>query len=286
MLPPSDLDSLLTQWENDRALLDPANFQRRMAVLDEHDLYCSGPELLDSAPRKDTFNRARLFSSQLEAANNQLFASIRYQIQTGVCPAEFSSLLSGLTTPPHGLAYDHLDDLMAGVFQFEAPTEELRPLAPDSIFYQPTPARHILHLIHAASITSADTFIDLGSGLGHVALLTSICTGAPCMGIELDPAWVSNAQKCADLLNLRNMTFLAQDAREADLSSGTVFYLYTPFTGATLADVLSSLRIQSSLRPIRICTFGPCSLSISTESWLKPLAPPAADQITVFVPRP
>jgi hypothetical protein len=285
MLPPSNIDSLLAQWESDGQLLDPANFQRRGAVLDELDRCCSEPVLLEGEPGKDFFNRVSTLSSKLDTANTQFFASIRHQTQTGVCPAEFRSLLSSLTIPPRGLAYDYLDDLIAGVFQFEALPEELRPLAPDSVFYQPTPARHVFHLISAASITSADTLIDLGSGLGQVPLLVSICTSAPCVGIEVDPVWVASAKKCADVLNLRNVTMLAQDAREADLSSGTIFYLYTPFTGATLEAVLGSLRLQSSLRPIRICTFGPCTLAIGSQSWLKPLAPPAADQITVFVPR-
>src|SRR4051812_9224386 len=167
MLPTSNIDSLLAQWESDGHLLDSANFQRRVTVLDELDRYRSRPELLQGGPGKDFFNRVGGLSSKLEAANTQFFASIRHQIQAGVCPAEFSSLLSGLTISPRGLAYDHLDDLIAGVFQFEPPPEEPRPLAPDNVFYQPTPARHVFHLINAASITSADTLIDLGSGLGQ-----------------------------------------------------------------------------------------------------------------------
>jgi hypothetical protein len=80
------------------------------------------------------------------------------------------------------------------------------------------------------------------------------------------------------------VTFLAQDARHADLSTGTVFYLYTPFTGSTLACVIESLRNQASLRPIRICTFGPCTFEVSKQTWLDPVPPPAADQVTVFIP--
>jgi hypothetical protein len=39
--------------------------------------------------------------------------------------------------------------------------------------YQPTPVRHILHLIAAAMVAEDDVFVDLGSGLGHVPLLVS-----------------------------------------------------------------------------------------------------------------
>jgi hypothetical protein len=42
--------------------------------------------------------------------------------------------------------------------------------------------------------------------------------------------------------------------READLSSGTVFYLYSSFNGSILTDVLSALRMESTRRSIKICS--------------------------------
>lgn len=281
----SQLDSLLDQWESSQSLLEPAHFADRMAVLDDLDRYSSGPVSTESVSQQSLAQRSRALSAKFEAINKRFLQSIRRQIQAGICPAEFTSILHDFAIPPRGVNYDHLDDLIAGVFQFEPPSDEPRALDPASVFYQPTPARHIFHLITAAAITKADTFIDLGSGLGHVPLLASISTGATSIGIELDPAWNASAGKCANALNLRSVSFLTQDAREADLVSGTVFYLYTPFTGATLASVLDSLRIQASLRPIRICSFGPCTISVSDRPWLKPLTAPAPDQITVFLPR-
>jgi hypothetical protein len=293
--PPGQLESLLFEWESDETLLDSAHFARRIGIQDELDRIFTGEVLHpNSSPgfananrtNSDLSSRARALHLKLESINLELFNSIRRQIQTGTCPTEFLPLLRDPSTEaPRGLAYDYLDDLIAGVLQFKPPIEEPRPLSPDSVFYQPTPARHIFHLITAAAITSADTFIDLGSGLGHVPLLASICTGATAIGIELDPIWITSAINCAATLNLRNVIFLAQDVREADLSSGTVFYLYTPFTGSTLASVLESLCNQSTQRPIRICTFGPCTLAVGNEPWLRPIIPPVSDQITVFLPR-
>ena len=41
-------------------------------------------------------------------------------------------------------------------------------------------------------------------------------------------------------LKLERVTFIQQDARAADFSGGTVFYLYTPFTGSILRSVLDN----------------------------------------------
>lgn len=281
----NELESQLARWESNSTLLEPSCFPMRLEILETINNFLSEFELAHSAPSSELANRTRVFSAKLDRLNDELFSSIRHEIQTGNVPSEFRKHLQQFASaPPRGLAYDDLDDLLAGVFQFEPPVDEPRALDPDSVFYQPTPARHIFHLVTAAPITKTDTLIDLGSGLGHVPLLASICTGATAIGIELDPAWNASATRCANALNLRRVSFLTQNAREADLSSGTIFYLYTPFTGTTLSAVLDSLHKQSSLRPIRICTFGPCTISVSDQPWLKPLTDPAADQITVFLP--
>ena len=135
--------------------------------------------------------------------------------------------------------------------------------------YQPTPVRHILHLLKAIPFSTGDLFVDLGSGLGHVPLLVSMMTGIRSLGIEVEAAYAVSAQQCAESLNLSHVRFASQDARLADLSSGTVFYLYSPFKGSILSDVLRALEIESSRRPIVICSLGPCTHTIARETWLK-----------------
>jgi hypothetical protein len=107
-------------------------------------------------------------------------------------------------------------------------------------------------------------------------------TGARSIGIEVEAAYVASAQECAQGLRQSRVRFLHDDARTADLCGGTVFYLYTPFTGSILADVLARLREESTHRPIRICTFGPCTGTVAKEAWLRADALPDPDQITVF----
>lgn len=185
-------------------------------------------------------------------------------------------------SPLPGLGFDCRDELVSGVLQLREPSEPNLQRSPEMVPYQPTPVRHILHLIAATAITEDDVFVDLGSGLGHVPLLVSMMTGAQSLGIEVQAAYVASARECAQCLHLSRVRFIPQDAREADLSSGTVFYLYSPFNGSILTDVLSALRMESTRRSIKICSLGPCTRTVANETWLKASTLPDTRRITVF----
>lgn len=218
---------------------------------------------------------------ELETVNQRLYQSIREEIQQG---RGATSLLQWATAMPHDGAdesYDPLDTLVSGVLDFAEPGE-VPDLEAEMVFYQPTPARHIFDFMARASIAAHDTVIDLGAGLGHVTLLTAICTPAHCIGIEWQRAYVASARQCAQMLNVRNATFLAQDVREACLSEGTLFYLYTPFTGAMLRTVLDMLAREAEHRAIRLCSLGPCTEVIAQEPWLSTDATCVAHRTTLF----
>jgi tRNA A58 N-methylase Trm61 len=153
------------------------------------------------------------------------------------------------------------------------------------VAYQPTPARHIFELIDAAELTAEDVLVDVGSGLGHVPLVISICTPGRCIGIECESAYVEQAWRCSERLNLHRVEFVQRDAREADLSAGTVFYLYTPFTGSILRAVLDRLRRHALVRPIRVCSYGPCTPELAQEPWLEAMSPATTDRVAVFCSR-
>lgn len=283
------LRSLVEELEQDRTLHDPDRLCRRVEALDRLEIY-----LLDGhspALNAQFYRRAKALSARLEAANGELFQSIRREIQRGAGPDTLlswvhqSGLAHGEGYEYHGEGYDYLDELIIGVLQFEEPGAAVAPLGAEMVFYQPTPARHIFDLIRRTSLTERDVLIDLGSGLGHVPLLASICTSARSIGIELESAYIDCARESAQGLNLNNVTFLQQDARTADLSAGTVFYLYTPFIGTILRAVLDSLRREAARRQIRICTFGPCTPIIAQEQWLEAMGPLDADRIAVFCSR-
>jgi hypothetical protein len=167
--------------------------------------------------------------------------------------------------------YDYLDELISGVLQFEEPSAEVIQLESEMVSYQPTPARHIFDLLGRTALTEGDFLIDLGSGLGHVTLMASICTSASCTGIELEPSYVDCARKIARSLNLNNVRFIQGDARAADLSDGTI-----------LRDVLNSLRHEAVRREIRICSFGPCTRVVAEEQWLSVIGALKTDRIAIF----
>jgi hypothetical protein len=225
---------------------------------------------------------------RLEAANSELYQSVRSDMVRGGQPHVLLQWLGDSVSdneprsPLPGLGFDYRDELVSGVLQLLEPSEPDRQSSPEMVPYQPTPVRHILHLIAAAAVAKNDVLVDLGSGLGHVPLLVSMMTGAESLGVEVQPAYVASARKCAQSLRFSRVQFVAQDARDADLSRGTIFYLYSPFKGSILADVLSALRRESMRRSIKICSLGPCTQRVSNETWLKVSALSDTGRISVF----
>jgi hypothetical protein len=67
---------------------------------------------------------------------------------------------------------------------------------------------------------------------------------------------VKHAREAAARIGLRGVTYNEGDARQADVEDGTVFYLYAPFTGPILAEVMGRLRSVASRRAIVVCTLG------------------------------
>jgi hypothetical protein len=283
----SAFESLIEELERDHSLDEPGRLRRRIEVLDQLEswlVHCESGRLLET----DIYQRVKTICGKLEAVNTELYKSIRREIERGAGQsilfqhlAEFGSdrLLDGLESRE---GYDFLDELIGGVLQLPEPGAEALHLEAEMVPYQPTPARHIFDLIRRTGLTERDVLVDLGSGLGHVPLLTAICTPARSIGIELEVAYVHCARRSAQALNLNRVTFIQQDVRAADLSEGTVFYLYTPFTGTILRVVLDSLRREAASREIWIYTFGPCATAVAEERWLEAGGVVETRRITVF----
>jgi Histone methylation protein DOT1 len=280
-----DLRALLCGLEADSSLFQPEQLRERLIALDDLDAAFGGSErCTDSRIHR----RAKALRARLEAANAEQYQFVRSDIVRRGRPRALLQWLQNLANdnkskrPLPGLGFDCRDELVSGVLQLREPSEPNLQRSPEMVPYQPTPVRHILRLIEATALAEDDIFVDLGSGLGHVPLLVSMVTGAQSVGIEVLAAYVASARECAQSLHLSRVRFIPQDAREADLSSGTVFYLYSPFNGSILTEVLSALRMESTRRSIKICSLGPCTRTVANETWLKASALPDAGRITVF----
>jgi hypothetical protein len=284
-----DLHAFLCALEADSSLFQPEQLRERLIALDDLDAGFGGFDSEDfrcTDPR--IHQRAKALRTGLEAANAELYQSVRSDIVRGGQPRALLQWLQDSASqneskrPLPGLGFDCRDELVSEVLQLREPSEPNLQRSPEMVPYQPTPVRHIFRLIAATALAEDDVFVDLGSGLGHVPLLVSMVTGVQSLGIEVQAAYVASARECAQSLHLSRVRFIPQDAREADLSSGTVFYLYSPFNGSILTDVLSALQMESTRRSIKICSLGPCTRTVANETWLKPSALPDTGHITVF----
>jgi SAM-dependent methyltransferase len=170
--------------------------------------------------------------------------------------------------PTDTTSYDNLDLFVNGILTFRELPVETRKREPDMVYYQKTPARIILKLIRQAELAPQDVFFDLGSGMGQVSILVNLLGSVISKGVEFEPSFCDYAKKCASDLQLHDVNFTNIDARSADYSSGTVFFMYTPFEGKMLLDVLERLRNESKKRKIKLFTYGPCTVVVAKQDWL------------------
>ena len=271
--------------EHDASLREPARLRERSDALDWLDS-CLALGVSATPDEARLRQRMEALAAELQAVDDALCAQIRQAIQHGdgalALRAWAAAAASGVDGDDSSDRYDHLDNLISGVLAIGEAAEPLLPLDEGMVFYQPTPARHIFQMLARLALGEDDVLIDLGSGLGHVPLLVAIATPARSIGVEWQGAYVAAARQCAQELGLARARFVQGDAREADLSAGTVFYLYTPFGGDLLRAVLDQLQLEARRRPIRVCTLGPCTQSVARESWLRALDAGRLDRPAIF----
>ena len=283
----SKIRSGIETIENDTSLYEEKIFDKRIEVIDfiEFQLIDRIDALLQKTAHPDELillkHRAEKVKSELEEIDTNLFQKLRADIRTGKYKGgEFKNLADeyvdfSLVDNKHQeeAGYDNLDIFINGFFPFHAMPEQTKELEPEMVYYQKTPARIVFELVEKCQFAKEDTFFDLGSGLGQVAILVNLLTGVTVKGVEFEPAFCDYARDCAAELNLSNVTFINADARKADYFQGTVFFMYTPFGGEILQEVLALLRKQSLLRKIKIITYGPCTAVVAAQNWLGSVSP-------------
>ena len=116
---------------------------------------------------------------------------------------------------------------------------------PDFVPFHESSDEIVEEALREAKVGPGDVFIDLGAGLGKVVEAAKR-TGAIARGMEIQGDLVEKARALG-------RDVVCADAREAELGDGTVFYLYSPFTGRVLEGVMERLREVARKRPIRIC---------------------------------
>jgi SAM-dependent methyltransferase len=147
--------------------------------------------------------------------------------------------------------------------------------------YLPCSVDALLRLVDHAPVRASDRFVDVGSGVGRAAALVHLLTGAPAVGIEVQPALVAAARELAARLDLPGVTFTEGDAgRPAGaLTVGSVFLLYCPFSGDHLVQLLASLASIASTRAIRVCCV---DLPLPPCPWLAQAPPVGGTDLAIY----
>jgi hypothetical protein len=273
-----ELLSAIEAIEKESALYEESNFTARAEAIDdiEFTIIDRIEGLLHTTASTEELTalkqRAERLRHQLEAVDTALFQRLRAEIRAGACRGRALSdairLHAGQNIDRNGEpGYDTIDDFINGLLLAHPLPTETRDREPEMVFYQQTPARIILELTE--HISCGDILYDVGSGLGQVGILVHLLSGAATRGVEFEPAYCEYARTCAAALNLSAVEFINTDARTADYSDGTIFFLYTPFTGRMLDDVLERLREVSRSRTIRLFTYGPCTPQVARQEWLE-----------------
>jgi tRNA G46 methylase TrmB len=265
-----DLHAVLDALTRTRERSDAAGFIERNRALDELEMHLlemlhhlNGEDVVDRRIA-DVATQVVALRGRLQRINDSMAQRLRERIAAAsISPGEllatFQQYVGGARHDTRDqVQYDDLDVLVASLLHTEEAVDEgAVEWHPEMVRYQPTPARLILAMIRETRPTERDVFVDVGSGLGTVPTLVSLLTGARAVGIEWHPNYCAHAERRARALNLSSVSFVRQDARDADFSSGTIFYMYTPFQGTMLRDVLQRLDDEGRRRTIRLCIHGP-----------------------------
>lgn len=146
-------------------------------------------------------------------------------------------------------------------------------LPPGCVPYLPCPIDTIVAMLDRAEVGAQDVFVDIGAGIGRVTALAHLLTGASAIGIEVQPHLVERARSLGQNIALGDAADVA-----GELATGTVFFLYCPFSGERLERVLARIEAIAATRPIRVCTV---DLPPLERSWLV-LKAPLADGLAVY----
>jgi SAM-dependent methyltransferase len=175
----------------------------------------------------------------------------------------FRAVLRGI--PP--LARDAWVDRVLGL---ELPPDDGPELPRGGVPYLPCSIDALLRLVEHAPVRASDLFVDIGSGIGRAATVVHLLTGAPAVGVEIQPALVAAARDLAARLRLPAVSFVQGDAAHTPLPSGSVYLLYCPFSGERLTTVLAALESLDRTRSVAVCCV---DLPLPPCPWLQPASP-------------
>lgn len=161
------------------------------------------------------------------------------------------------------------------VFALDAIPDDGAALPRGCVPYLPCSVELLLQIADHACVQPSDVFVDVGSGVGRAAALMHGVTGATVIGLEVQPALVQASRGLAARLGMARVTIVEGDAALTTgmIMTGSVFFLYCPFSGDRLEKVLDDLEPIARTKAIRVCCV---DLPLPPRAWLTPIARPSA----------
>jgi SAM-dependent methyltransferase len=211
-----------------------------------------------------------LYPTPVRAAHRRSADRIRAGLSSAAAtPARFRAALTRV--PP-----SERDAWLDRILALEGIPADGPELPRGCVPYLPCPVDALLRMVDQAGVRASDVFVDLGSGVGRAAALVHLLTGAPAIGIEIQPALVRAARDLTTRLSALRFSPVEGDASRLAgfIGVGSVFFLYCPFSGTRLENVLKDLELIARTREIRVCTV---DLPLPPRPWLTPATPPSDD---------
>lgn len=206
----------------------------------------------------------------MDATHRESAERMRDALSRGPVPP--SELRAALTSVP---PIDR-DAWLDVVFGLDEVPDDGPELPPGCVPYLPCPVDALLHVVDHTDVRSSDVFVDVGAGVARAVALVHVLTGAAAIAVEIQPALVRDARALMRRLRVDRVSIVEGDAPTLTgaMSTGTVFFLYCPFSGARLEALLDHLESIARARSIRVCCVGLAPLS---RPWLALITEPAND---------
>lgn len=141
-------------------------------------------------------------------------------------------------------------------------------LYPDNTGYFSPDYLHLRRVVRRLDLRPADVVYDLGCGAGRFLCLAAQCKVSLCVGVEIEQHLCEKARVNVARLRGRRSPIVIRhrDCAAADVSDGTVYYLYNPFGADTMRAFLGNLLRSLIDRPrsIRIVYFNAVHIHMMT----------------------
>lgn len=124
----------------------------------------------------------------------------------------------------------------------------------DGIVYASPDYWYVYRIARMLKPGPEDVFYDLGSGKGRILCVMARKCLQKCVGVELFEPLCETARRNAERLRGRksSVEVTCEDAAKADVSDGTIYFMFNPFGPETMRDVLGNIESSLSKNPRHI----------------------------------